>query len=73
MDNLFEQMANITKAHAYDTVAVPQIQELKEENRRMAKIIQDFLGLYGSDDDAQAIALFEAARKTLKDRKPYNL
>lgn len=34
MDNLFEQMANITKEHGYDILA-DQVKELKEENEKL--------------------------------------
>ncbi len=43
MDSLFEQMSNLTKAHAYDKVAVPQINELKQ-------IIRDLIE-HGDLDD----------------------
>lgn len=38
MDNLFEQMANISKASAYDIVS-KQVHELKEENESLKQRI----------------------------------
>lgn len=40
-DNLFEQMANISKAHAFDIVS-KQAQELKEENDRLKAMERGF-------------------------------
>lgn len=40
MDNLFEQITNITKAHAYDIVS-NQVSELKEQNEIFRKGLQD--------------------------------
>lgn len=37
MDNLFEQAANISKAHAYDIVS-KQVDELKEAIRELIRI-----------------------------------
>lgn len=37
MENLFEQMANISKAHAYDIV-VEQVKELKEVMRQLIEV-----------------------------------
>jgi len=47
-DNLFEQMANISKAHAYDIVS-KQRDELLEENKRLkesVKYLQDLITEY---------------------------
>ena len=42
MDNLFEQMANISKASAYD-ILLNQVKELKEENKRLKHSISVIL------------------------------
>lgn len=41
MDNLFEQFANISKAHAYD-ILVEQVKELKGENEKLKQDISNF-------------------------------
>ncbi len=38
MDNLFEQMANISKAGAYD-ILVEQVGELKKENAKLREVL----------------------------------
>lgn len=40
MDNLFEQMTNITKAHAYDIIA-KQRDELMEQNKALKSAIRN--------------------------------
>lgn len=40
-DSLFNQMANISKAHAYDIVS-KQIDELMEENKRLKELEHTF-------------------------------
>ena len=40
--NLFEQAANISKAHAYD-ILVEQVGELKEENERLKEALQGII------------------------------
>lgn len=44
MDNLFEQMANISKAHAYDIVS-KQRDELLEENKRLSASNKELMEL----------------------------
>jgi len=44
MDGLFEQMANISKAHGYDILA-EQVGELKKENAKLAAALQPFIKL----------------------------
>ena len=48
MDNLLDQITNITKAHAYDILS-QQVKELKEENealRNRVKYLQDLINEY---------------------------
>ena len=48
MDNLFEQFANISKAHAYDIIS-QQVIELKEENtklRNRVKYLEELINEY---------------------------
>lgn len=40
MENLFEQLTNISKASAYDIV-VKQVEELKEENKQLNILVDD--------------------------------
>jgi len=73
MDNLFEQMANISKAHGYD-ILVEQVKELKEENKRMAEALKPFadwpLNYANLHDMVDEVV---KAKEALKNRKPYNL
>lgn len=59
MDNLFEQMAQITKAHAYDIVS-EQVKELQHENAILKIQLKAAEGL---------IAAYE---KLVDDVKPVN-
>ena len=73
--SLLDQMATITKAHAYDTVAVPQIQELKEENKRLAEALKGFIHSVEHEGVIQGrvVDAVTNAKEALKNRKPYNL
>ena len=53
MDNLFEQIANITKAHAYDTIA-PHLAEVKEQNKIFRQGLRDVM-LIISECDPQSV------------------
>lgn len=53
-DNLFEQMANISKAHAYDIVS-KQAQELKEENDRLKRVNKELLEMVKTLENEFAI------------------
>ena len=50
MDNLFEQLTNISKAHGYDILS-QQVKELKEENEIMKNLLADI----HTDDKINAI------------------
>lgn len=54
MDNLFEQMANITKAHAYDTIA-PHLAEVKEQNKILRKGLQDIFEIILNENTSSVI------------------
>jgi hypothetical protein len=49
MDNLFEQIVNITKASAYD-ILVEQVKELKADNETLKQVIKDLIGELGCYD-----------------------
>ncbi len=51
MDNLFEQMANISKAHGYDILR-EKVKELEEENRRLKQREEDLEHYVGYVQDA---------------------
>jgi hypothetical protein len=55
MDNLFEQMVNITKASAYD-ILVDQVKELKAENETLKGKAVDMTE--GNDNDKNPLILF---------------
>jgi hypothetical protein len=44
MDNLFEQIANISKAGAYD-ILVEQVGELKKENAKLREALQGLINI----------------------------
>lgn len=77
MDNLLEQMANISKAHGYGILS-NQVKELKEENKRMAEALKEFIELDKEPQYHGAMPVFlrsfrDKAEAALKNRKPYNL
>lgn len=49
MDNLFEQIANITKASAYDTIS-PMLKELQDQNREFRIGINEILLIISKED-----------------------
>lgn len=57
MDSLFEQMATITKAHAYDIV-VDQVKKLKEENNQLRFALKTICS-----DQSYITGDFETVRK----------
>ncbi len=71
MDNLFEQMANISKAGAYD-ILVEQVGELKKENTKLREALKTLVenkypnpniyhgAIYFEMQSKHAIAEFEA-------------
>lgn len=48
MENLFEQVANISKAGAYD-ILVEQVKELKEENEKLKIIAKAVMIWFGNE------------------------
>lgn len=74
MENLFEQMANISKAHGYDILS-KQVGELKEENRNMAEALKGFIHSVEHEGviNGRVVDAVRNAKESLKNRKPYNL
>lgn len=76
MDNLFEQMANITKAHAYDLVAKHR-NELAEQNESYRKALNEVLDVIRKADAVLLIdnpvlylnQIVNIAVKSLKENK----
>ena len=54
MNNVFEEIANITKAHAYDTIA-PHLQEVKEQNKILRKGLQDIFNIILDENTSSVI------------------
>ena len=68
MDGLFEQMANISKAHAYDIVS-KQVQELKAENEALRQsnselkiVISELISHF----DEESETFFHAKREAIR-------
>jgi len=49
MDNLFEQIVNITKASAYDTIS-PMLKELQDQNREFRIGLNEILLIISKED-----------------------
>lgn len=62
--NLFEEAANISKAHGYDILA-KQVVELKEENERLKEALKEELSNREStwDADDPKSSTYEAIQK----------
>lgn len=48
MDNLFEQLTNISKAHAYDILS-EQVKELRADNKILKEALRYLLQSYRAD------------------------
>ena len=72
MDNLFEQAAQITKAHGYDILA-NQVKELKEENKELAATLKMIQNMDTWQKYFGGGAIDKKITEALKNRKPYNL
>lgn len=49
MNNVFEEIANITKAHAYDTIS-PMLKELQDQNREFRIGLHEILLIISKED-----------------------
>ncbi len=69
MENLFEQVANISKAGAYD-ILVEQVKELKEENEKLKGIAKTVVAWFSNEanypDGTVGYQLCQDAKKALK-------
>lgn len=68
VDNVFEQLANISKAHGYDILS-EQVGELKKENAKLRKALSELLASYklyvkNADESEFVINAVEAMKPT---------
>lgn len=62
MDNLLEQITNISKAHAYD-ILVDQVKELKEEKTILVDALRRIKATYDNEEDLAGVISKEALSK----------
>lgn len=67
--NLFDQVANISKAHAYDTI-IPEYKRLQESNAELLEALKDLVNAHETGMGKSAVALrVELAKDVIKKAK----